>query len=68
MTKFQLDCGSTVNALPRENYVHKFKDHEFRHVTASDTTLVMFDKARITPLGQRTVTVVNPKNKLEISC
>ena len=46
LTKFQLDCGSTVNALPRENYVHIFKDHEFRHVTASDTTLIMFDKTR----------------------
>ena len=61
-TKFQIDCGSTVNVIPRPNYERIFKDPNLEQVEPTDTTLVMFNKAQVSPLGQRTVQVKNPKN------
>ena len=62
LTKFQIDCGSTVNAIPRPNYERIFKDHNLEELEPTDTTLFMFNKAQVSPLSQRTVQVKNQKN------
>ena len=46
----------------RPNYERIFKDPNLEEVKPTDTTLVMFNKTQVSPLGQRTVQVKNPKN------
>ena len=62
---FQLDNGASVNVISKSNYVDLFHDYELRHLKDSDTTLVMFNKSEMRPLGRRVVRVTNPKDGIE---
>ena len=61
--KFQLDCGATVNILPADIYQRINDDPQMRKLQKSHTTLVMFNKSEMRPLGHVKLKTVNPKNE-----
>lgn len=60
--KFQLDCGATVNILPADIYQQVFNDPRMERLQPTQTTLVMFNKSELKPLGCTKVETFNPKN------
>ena len=60
---FQLDCGATVNILPVDIYQQIFKDPQMKRLQHTQTTLVMFNKSELQPLGYVKVETLNPKNE-----
>ena len=60
--KFQLDCGATVNVIPVPEYIKLFDDKELRNLEESKTSLVMYDKSKVIPVGKKIQTVINPVN------
>ena len=60
--KFQLDCGATVNVLPVADYVKLFDDKNLTEIEESKTSLLIYEQSQVTPLGKRTIRVVNPPN------
>ena len=61
--KFQLDCGATVNILPADTYQQIFNDPRMERLQPTQTTLVMFNKSELKPLGCIKVETLNPKNE-----
>lgn len=61
--KFQLDCGATVNILPEDIYHLIFHDPQMTLLQPSRTTLVMFNKSELKPLGRVKLETWNPKNE-----
>ena len=45
-TMFQIDCGSTVKAIPRPNYKRIFKDPNLTEVEPTDTTWLCLIKLK----------------------
>ena len=60
---FQLDCGATVNILPVDIYQQIFNDPQMKRLQHTQTTLVMFNKSELQPLGYVKVETLNPKNE-----
>ena len=61
--KFQSDCGATVNILPADIYQKVYNDPNMTRLQKTQTTLVMFNKSELKPLGCIKVETLNPKNK-----
>ena len=61
--KFQLDCGATVNILPADIYQKVYNDPNMTRLQKTQTTLVMFNKSELKPLGCIKVETLNPKNE-----
>ena len=58
--KFQIDCGSSINILPKDvvdNY----------DLAPTTKTLIMWDKTEVTPLGTARIIVTNPRNRKKYS-
>ena len=49
--KFQLDCGATVNVLPVDIYQQIYHDPQIEQLQPTQTTLAMFNKSELKPLG-----------------
>ena len=60
---FQLDCGATVNILPLDIYQQIFNDPQMKRLQHTQTTLVMFNKSELQPLGYVKVETLNSKNE-----
>ena len=60
---FQLDCSAAVNILPVDIYQQIFNDPQMKRLQHSQTTLVMFNKSELEPLGYVKVETLNPKNE-----
>ena len=60
--KFQLDSGSTVNILPVDVYKKSFSDPQCTRLRKSVTSLVMFNKSVLKPLGSIKAETRNPRN------
>jgi len=60
---FQLDCGATVKVLPVDIYQRIFHDPQMKRLQQTQTTVVMFDKSELEPLGYVKVETLNPKNE-----
>ena len=58
---FQLDCGATVNVLPQSVYATLPRDTG--KLETANSTLVMFNKTELTPLGKQRLSVQNPANQ-----
>ena len=63
--RFQIDCGATVNVLPKEMYIKAFQDPDLTKLRPANTTLIMYDKSHVNLLGKIKTTVVNPRNNIE---
>lgn len=58
--KFQIDCGSLINILPKDvvdNY----------DLTPTTKTPIMWNKTEVTPLGTARIIVTNPQNHKKYS-
>ena len=58
--KLQIDCGSSINVLPKDvvdNY----------DLTPTTKTLIMWNKTEVTPLGTARIIVTNPQNHKKYS-
>ena len=58
--KFQIDCGSPINILPKDvvdNY----------DLAPTSKTLIMWNKTEVTPLGTARIIVTNPQNHKKYS-
>ena len=61
----QVDCGSTVNVLPLEDYKQLFPNQKLEK---SRVTLNMYNKVKVVTVGQKSeVIVTNPKNNKSYS-
>ena len=60
---FQLDCGVTVKILPVDIYQRIFHDPQMKRLQHTQTTVVIFDKSELEPLGYVKVETLNPKNE-----
>ncbi|KAK3731146.1 hypothetical protein QZH41_000004 [Actinostola sp. cb2023] len=58
--KFQVDCGASINILPKEF----IGDHA---VSPTTKTLIMWNKTEVKPLGTARITVKNPKTGKKFS-
>ena len=58
-----LDCGATVNILPADIYQKVYNDPNMTRLQKTQTTLVMFNKSELKPLGCIKVETLNPKNE-----
>ena len=58
--KFQVDCGSSINILPKD-VVDSY------NLALTSKTLIMWNKTEVTPLGTARVIVANPQNKKKYS-
>ncbi|KAK7105846.1 hypothetical protein V1264_017174 [Littorina saxatilis] len=61
-TSLQLDSGATINSLSVETYKTVTGDVALTKLTKSNKRLLMYDNRPVTPLGERILPVVNPKN------
>ena len=58
--KFQVDCGSSINILPKDvvdNY----------DLAPTSKTVTMCNKTEVKPLGTATIIVTNPQNHKKYS-
>lgn len=55
--KFQIDCGATVNVIPRRLVKH-------RKLEPTNTRLSMYNKSTLKPVGKCQVKLRNPVNKM----
>ena len=65
--RFQLDCGATVNVLPQSSYALLREVTCARALEKCSSTLVMFNKTEITPVGKQRLSMQNPANKWKYS-
>ena len=61
--QFQLDCGATIDILPLDTYYKVFDEPQCDGLVKTATTLVMFNKTELLPLGKCCVEVTNAKTK-----
>ena len=58
---FQIDSGSTVNILPENIFKSVFPDQSSR-LHECKSTLIMFSRSELKPLGSVNIETLNPKN------
>ena len=58
--KLQLDCGATVNILPADIYKKVLNNPQMTPLQKTQTTLVMFNKSELKPLGCVKIETLNP--------
>ena len=58
--KFQVDCGSSINILPKEVISNC-------SLAPTSKTLIMWNKTEVTPLGTTRIIVTNPQNRKKYS-
>ena len=61
--KSQLVCGATVDILPVDIYQQIYHDPQMNQLQPTQTTLVMFNKSELKPLGCVKVETLNQNNE-----
>ena len=62
-TKFQLDCGATINLLPLSIAKGVFGDRYKKAIRPAESILTLYDGSVLETVGMATMTVDNPKNQ-----